>query len=167
MATTCSNISDGRQDKAFMKAQQLLRDPGIEPTGSVIADALGASYSAYMQFIEALNKHDVHIEWRYYNDGKAWLGKGLFQWTTSRGTQKEMTVFWLSVWDGFFRVSLFIPEKAREDLRLLPLSGAVREMVDNAKQMGKLKFFPLLLDLHSDELFDDVFTIISFKKTIK
>ncbi len=150
-----------------MKEQQLLRDSSIEPTSGVIAAALGVSNSAYIKLNRQLNKHGICVEWRYYNDGKAWLGKGLYQWTTSRGTQKEMTVFWLSIWDGFFRVSLFIPEKAREDARLLPLGDTVKKMIDTAKPVGKLKFFPLVFDLRSDELFDDIFTLILFKKTIK
>lgn len=150
-----------------MQGQQLLRDPNIAPTGGIIADGLGASNSAYIRFTEELQRHGISIGWRYYNDGKAWLGKGLYQWTSSRGTQKETNLFWLSIWDGFFRVSLFIPEKAREDARLLPLGDAVREMIDKAAQMGKLKFFPLVFDLRSDQLFADMFTLIQFKKTLK
>jgi len=82
-----------------MDEQQLLRDPGVEPTNETIAEGLGASYGAYVKFIEGLEKHDIQVDWRYYNDGKAWLGKGLYKWVTTRGTQKEATVFWLSIWE--------------------------------------------------------------------
>ena len=90
--------------------QQLLRNPDIEPSSDVIAKALGESNNAYERFIHELVNHDIHLEWRYYNDGKAWLAKGLFKWTGIRGGQNVVTVFWLSIWDGFFKVTFYVPE---------------------------------------------------------
>ncbi len=150
-----------------MEAQQLLRDSMVEPTSDVIAAGLGPANSAYAQFVDGLTTHDTQINWRYYNDGKAWLGKALYQWTTSRGTQKETTVFWLSIWDGFFKVTFYLPEKARVEALTLPLDESTKEMILNAKQMGKLKFFPLTFDLCSDVLFDEIFALVDYKKSIK
>ena len=65
--------------------KQLLRDPDIEPSSDVIAEALGESNNAYIKFISELASHDIHLEWRYYNDGKSWLAKGLFKWTDDIG----------------------------------------------------------------------------------
>ena len=150
-----------------MDPMQLLRDQNIEPTSDVIAEGLDASDKAYREFIEGLTSHDIYIDWRYYNDGKAWLGKALFKWKGARGGEKEMTVFWLSIWSGFFKVSLFIPEKARADLLNLTLDGDIKRMIEDSKQIGKLKFFPLIFDLRSNELFDTIYAIIDFRKTIK
>jgi hypothetical protein len=150
-----------------MDKQQLLRDPGIEPTCEVIADALGAANNAYIEFIEELKSHDIGVYWRYYSDGKAWLGKALYKWTTVRGTPKEITAFWLSIWDGFFKVSLYIPEKSRAEALNLPLGDDIKDMIENSKQMGKLKFFPLVFDLRSDELLDSIYTLADFRKMIK
>jgi len=80
-------------------AKQMLRDPDIQPTNYAIAKALGDSNNAYIKFINEIASHDILLEWRYYNDGKAWLAKGLFKWTGVRGGQNEKTVFWLSIWD--------------------------------------------------------------------
>ena len=77
----------------------MLRDPDIQPTNYAIAKALGDSNNAYIKFINEIASHDILLEWRYYNDGKAWLAKGLFKWTGVRGGQNEKTVFWLSIWD--------------------------------------------------------------------
>lgn len=150
-----------------MNDKQLLRDPEIVPTSEVLAECLGTSNGAYVKFIKELKHHDIDLGWRYYNDGKAWLGKGLYKWTTSRGTAKEMTVFWLSIWEGFFKVSIFIAEKARADALKLELKRETLELIENTEQMGKLKFFPLPIDLHSDEMFDELFILIDFKKTLK
>jgi len=150
-----------------MNEQQLLRDPDIEPTDEVIAAALDAANSAYAAFIEGLKKHDLEVEWRYYNDGKAWLGKGLYKWTTSRGTNKEMTAFWLSIYNGFFKVTIYIPEKVRAQALALPLEEEIKEMIKSAKRIGKLKFFPVTFDLRSDELFKDLYTLADFRKMVK
>ena len=144
-----------------------MRDPNIEPTREVIAEGLGAANSAYQKFIEGLKRHDVQVDWRYYNDGKAWLGKALYRWTTIRGTKKEMTAFWLSIWDGLFRICIYIPEKARPDALNLPLNDEVKKMIENAEPIGKLKIFPVVFDLRSDALFDEIYTLINFRKTIK
>ena len=150
-----------------MSELQLLRDPDIEPTSEIIAEALGSANTIYVGFMDDLKSYDVEVEWRYYNDGKAWLGKGLHKWMGARGGQKEVTVFWLSIWDGFFKTSFFIPEKVRTEVLDLPLGNDVKNRIADAKQMGKLKFFPLVFDLHASEALDDIYMLVSFKKTIK
>ena len=150
-----------------MEEKQLLRDVNLEPTGEIIAAGLGPAQDAYAEFSEKLKNHDIELNWRYYNDGKAWLGKGLYKWTTQRGTQKETTAFWLSVWEGFFKVSIFIPEKCRSEVLSISLSGEVKRMIEDARQMGKLKFFPLVFDVYSNELFDEIFALIDFRKALK
>lgn len=148
-------------------AEQLLRNPDIEPAGNVIAEALGAANGAYQTFVDGLKNHDIDLEYRYYTDGCAWLGKGLYRWTGARGGQKEVTAFWLSIWDSFFKVTIYIPEKSRAQALSLPLSSEIKSMIEDAKQMGKLKFFPVIFDLKSDELLDQVYTLINFRKKLK
>ncbi|HJG22377.1 MAG TPA: DUF3788 domain-containing protein [Enterococcus durans] len=69
------------------------------------------------------------MDWRFYNDGKAWLSKGEDKWTTSRGSQKVKPIFWLSIWDGFFKVSFHFPEKMREELVTLSLREEIKEKI--------------------------------------
>ncbi len=148
---------------------QLLRDPDIEPTKDVLAACLGAVNAVYVAFIERLKSHKIELEWRYYTDGNAWLGKGVHRWTGARGGQKEVTAFWLSIWDdpggagGFFKVTFYIPEKARADALNLPLDDETKKMIEVSQPIGKLKFFPLVFDLCSEELFDAVYTLIDFR----
>ncbi|NLV50144.1 MAG: DUF3788 family protein [Clostridiales bacterium] len=147
--------------------EQLLRNPDIKPSGDVIAKALGEANSAYVKFIDELSNHNIEPVWHYYNDGKAWLAKGLYKRTGVRGGKKETTVFWLSVWNGFFKVTFYIPSKARADVLSLPLDNEVKLMIANSGQMGKLKYFPLVFDLCSDEKFKAVFMLADFRKSIK
>lgn len=148
--------------------QQLLRSPNIQPTSDVIAEALGEANNAYIKFVNELASHGIELEWRYYNDGKAWLAKGLHKWTGVRGGQNEVTAFWLSIWDSFFKVTIYVPEKARTGALSLPLGDEVKRMIADSKQMGKkLKYFPLVFELHSDEMFELVYTLADFRKSIK
>jgi hypothetical protein len=146
---------------------QLLRNPAIEPTDNVIAKALGSAHAAYAEFIKKLGSLDIELKWRYYTDGKAWLAKGLYQRTGSRGGQKETTVFWLSVWEGFFKVTIYFPENTRADVLRLPLGGKIKRMIADSNRMGKMKFFPVVLELCSDEMFDWVLLLADFKKNMK
>jgi hypothetical protein len=147
--------------------KQLLKNPDIQPSSDVIEKALNEANNTYNKFANELINHNIEIEWRYYTDGKAWLAKGLYKWKGVRGGQNETTVFWLSVWDEFFKLSIFIPEKNREDALNLPLSDDIKKMISESKQMGKLKFFPVVFDLYSDELLPSVFTLLDFRKNIK
>ena len=83
------------------------------------------------------------------------------------GRTKEVTAFWLSMWDGFFKITIYIPEKSRAEALNLPLCDCIHNMISEAKQMGKLKFFPLIFDINSDELFDDIYTLANFRKMLK
>ena len=150
-----------------MNEQQLLRDPDIMPTNEVLTEALGAANNTYVEFVKGLQSFGIKAEWRYYNDGKAWLGKGLYKWTGARGGQNEVTAFWLSIWNGFFKVTFYIPEKARSEALNLSINNETKKMIESAKQIGKLKFFPLIFDLRSDDRFDDIFTLIDFRKSLK
>jgi len=149
------------------KKEQLLRNPEIEPSGDVIAKALGESNDFYKKFVNELASHDIQLEWRYYTDGKAWLAKGLFKWTGARGGKNEKTVFWLSIWDGFFKVTIYVPEKARADALRLPLENKVKQAIADSPQMGKLKYFPIVFELYSDEMLQTVFLLADFRKSIK
>lgn len=148
-------------------SKQLLRDQSIEPTELVLKDALGISYSTYLKFLSLVSEMGLAVEWRYYNDGKSWLAKGLYIWETKQGNKKDRTIFWLSVWEGYFKVVFYIGEKYRQDIKSLDLTEMTINMIDSAKQMGKLKFFPLVFDIKENEFFNDLKMLIEFKNNSK
>lgn len=148
--------------------QQLLRNPDIQPESGIIAEALGEANNAYLTFLDGLENHEIQLEWRYYNDGKAWLGKGIYKWVGVRGAERQVTVFWLSIWDGFFKVTIYMPEKVRSDAMSLPVNDEIKQLIVASKQMGdKLKFFPIVFELNSNELLEGLYTLADFKKNIK
>lgn len=81
--------------------------------------------------------------------------------------EKRNNRFWLSIWEGFFKVTIYVPEKARADVLSLPLDNEVKLMIADSKQMEKLKYFPVVFDLCSEEQFEAVFLLVDFRKSIK
>ena len=150
-----------------MSEIQLLRDPDVEPISEVIAEALGVVNDVYITFIKSLKDYDIDLEWRYYTDGKSWLAKGVYKWTGVRGGQKQITTFWLSIWDGFFKITFYIPEKSRAEALSLSLDEKIKSLIADSKQIGKLKFFPIVFDLRSDEILGVIYELINFRKVIK
>lgn len=147
-------------------AQQLLRDGNITPTAEIIAEALGAANIVYLKFIEDLKKLNISLmDWRYYNDGKAWLSKGEYKWTTARGTLKVKPVFWLSIWENSFRVSYFFSEKTRDALLSLPISAGRKEIIKNTEATGKTnKSIAVIFEITDEFQLDDLYVIAEFRK---
>ncbi|MGE5456289.1 MAG: DUF3788 family protein [Ignavibacteriales bacterium] len=148
------------------KAQQLLRDANIRPTAEIIADGLGRANNTYIKFVDGLKKDDILLmDWRYYKDGKAWLSKGEYKWTTARGTNKVKPIFWLSIWDGFFKISFFFSTGVRDELLTLPISQEAKKIIKNAVPMGKtMRFIPIVFDVNADKQLEDLFVLAQFRK---
>ena len=83
---------------------QLLREEEIFPSEEVLRSVLGQVYDVLAELEARLtqNEFGLTFEWRYYNDGKSWLCKVC---------QKKKTIFWLSVWEGFFQTGFFFLER--------------------------------------------------------
>lgn len=139
-----------------MEKTQLLKDPNIEPTRKVISEALGNGCLVYTKFIEYIIEYDILVEWRYYNDGKAWLAKA---------QAKKKTVCWLSVWEGFFMVSFFFTEKTKGGIQELIVSTEIKEKAANASAVGKL--IPLIFEVKEESQLQDIFTVMEYKRNLK
>ncbi len=147
--------------------QQLLRDPGVKPTSEMIAAGLGSAYEIFTKFINELeNRYGITLmDWRFYNDGKAWLSKGEYKWTTPRGANKVKPIFWLSIWEGFYKVSFYFSVDARNELLSLPTSAETKDIIANASPKGKTaRFIPVVLDIDNDRQLSDIYVIAEFRK---
>lgn len=136
----------------------LLRDKNIFPDIAILRRLLGgAIFGVYEDFMVYVTAGGTVPEWRYYNDSKAWLCKGVY---------KKKTVFWLSVWEGFFRVSFFFTEKTREGITALDIAGdIIKDSFAEMPAMGKLK--ALVMNINSDEQLGDLCKIFEYKKSLK
>ncbi len=119
---------------------QLLRDKEMPPGDDVLKNPL------YLALMEGLQP-----EWRYYNDGKAWLCKV--------GDGRK-TIFWFSVWDGFFRASFFFVERHLEGLAALDTEYGKLE-----KECGKM--IPFIFDVRDMQTVAEIRRVAEFKKKAK
>jgi len=147
--------------------EQLLRDPDVQPTSEIIAEGLGKAYKAYTKFIKGLEHYDITLmDWRFYNDGKAWLSKGEYKWTTPRGANKVKTIFWFSIWSGFFKVSFFFGSDIREELLQLSISQNAKDLIKDAKPMGKtMRYVPIVFNVSNEAQLNDLYILSEFRKT--
>jgi hypothetical protein len=143
----------------MMEPQMLLKDPEVFPSNEVLKETLGDDiYKVLGSFVETIISEEYGLapEWRFYNDGKAWLCKTVY---------KKKTVFWLSVWEGFFKVSFFFTEKHLDAIAALNISEAIKDEFAKAKPVGRL--IPMIFDVCKKEQLDDLLTVVRHKKSLK
>jgi len=142
-----------------MEPQMLLKDPEVFPSNEVLRETLGDDiYNVLESFIETITSEEYGLvpEWRFYNDGKAWLCKMVY---------KKKTILWLSVWEGLFKTSFFFIEKHLEGIAALEISETIKEEFAKAKPIGRL--IPMIFDVCRKEQLDDLLTVVRHKKSLK
>lgn len=142
-----------------MNTPKPLTDPTVFPTEEVLLSILGDRSSQALTILFntiTAQPLGLTIEWRYYNDGKSWLCKAVF---------KTKTVFWLSVWPGYFKTTFYFTEKHLEALAELPLAEEHKTKLATDAPIGRL--IPLTLDVNNEHVLKDVLTLVTFKKQLK
>jgi len=135
-----------------------LRDKDQNPNAQLIADALGPAYTVYEEFMGKItgDLYALEPEWRYYRDGKAWLCKV---------QHNHKTVFWLSVWNCFFKLSFYFSQRNAAAVESLQIDDGLIRSFKERKAAGKL--ITLVIDVHLSCQLGDIYTLIDFKKKLK
>lgn len=138
--------------------QLLLNTEAVPPDEAVLSIAMRKAYPVYVKLTETIAGADYGITgiWNYYKDGKAWLFKA--SW-------KKKTVFWLSVWDGYFKVGFYFNEKNSDGIAGLPIDPMLKESFTNESPIGKLR--PLSVRVDHPEQLDDLLSLIRYKQNCK
>ncbi len=136
----------------------LLNDKDIPVSDVVLQQYLGESFHAYRKMLEIITGEEFGLipEWRYYNDGKAWLCKIVY---------KKKTIFWLSVWDGFFKAGFYFVERHCQGIHELEIDDSIKQELKKASPFGTL--YPVGLVLSREEHIPDLLKIIEYKKKLK
>ena len=144
-----------------------LTDKDITPTSAVLEQTLGKSYTTYEPLQDALPALEMEQEWQWYTPYKAWFAHGQHFWTTPRGTQKEKTLYWLYVYDGYFDLAVWFKEKNRAEILTADVSEETKQLIRNASTMGKLPTFPVVFSITGDEPLTDFFILLECKKRLE
>jgi hypothetical protein len=132
----------------------VLKDPEVYPDKAVLQKALSGSYQAYEEFLRLIEGKEYGLvpEWRYYNDGKAWLCKVV---------HKKKTIFWLSVWDRYFKAGFYFTEKSGASISSLDIDPNIIKSFVNAKPIGKL--IPLAFIIRESDQLKDLLKVVTYK----
>ncbi|MCU0459012.1 MAG: DUF3788 domain-containing protein [Bacteroidales bacterium] len=136
----------------------MLTDPGIRPDREILSGILGENFPVYEAMIASVTGPECGLEpqWRWYNDGKAWLCKMVF---------KKKTILWLSVWDGFFKAGFYFVERHLQGIYELDIDPEIKEILVNSRPSGTL--FPVTLEMRRKEQIADMLQLIDYKKRLK
>ena len=138
-----------------MSSQLLLKDENTYPDEDVLKEILGDVFPVYQELAKTLTGSDFSLDlsWNYYKDGKSWLCKV---------TKKKKTIFWLSVWEGFFKAGFYFTEKNSEGITGLTIDKSLKESFMTAKPIGKL--IPLVFDITRKEQLKDLLEVVRYKQ---
>ena len=136
----------------------LLRDPGTPPSDEILKGVLKGSYSAYEETIKTITgpEYGLMPQWNYYKDGKAWLCKVCY---------KKKTVFWLSVWEGYFKTAFYFVERYCPGIDKLVIDESIKEDFKTKKPFGTM--FPLVIKISKKDQIKDLLKVIEYKKSLK
>lgn len=136
----------------------LLNDRNAFPDDQVLAKHLGKTKTVWDAFVAGVGAKlpEASLEWRYYNDGGAWLCKL---------TRKKKTVCWISVWDKCFRITFYFMAKSDEDIEDLAISADAKRSYCTRESTGKLK--PFAVEVRTRRALADVFVLAKYKSGLK
>jgi hypothetical protein len=136
----------------------LLRDPGTPPSEDLLKSVLNDSYQAYEEMLKVITGAEYGLvpQWNFYKDGNAWLCKVGY---------KKKTVFWLSVWDGYFKAGFYFVARHCPGVLELDIDKSILEEFKSKKPFGTL--FPLTITIASKEQIQDLLAVIEYKKSLK
>ena len=132
---------------------QLFKDQSAVPDNAALESALGKAIAIFTQFQQEISGRNLVLEWRYYNDGKSWLGKIL---------NKKKNLAWLSVWNTGFKLTFYFTEKTMPGVQELEIDDAIKS---TANVTGKLR--PVMLLVSSKKALSDALTLLDYKKGLK
>ena len=136
----------------------ILNNRDISPTSSVLEKALGRAFPAYQELMSVITTTDIDLspEWHYYNDGKAWLCKVQY---------KKKTIFWLSVFNKYFKVGFYFSERTCAGIGELNIDDNIKRKFAETRAIGKLH--PLSIMVNNKTKLHDVLVVLKYKKGLK
>lgn len=133
-----------------------LTDKDVSPSDEVLREGVGEKqFEVFSGFRDKAKALGLVVEWRYYNDGKRWLGK----------LQGKKNMGWVSAWDTGFKVTVFFTEKTIGGVGELGVGKGIKDLAANAARTGKL--IAVIMPILSDGAADDIVRVIEYKMGLK
>lgn len=129
-----------------------LNDEEQYPDAAVLKTVLEESFPVYEKLLTLFNDYDMHSEWRYYHDGKAWLCKV---------QKKKRTIVWMSAWKGFMQATIYLPARYLERVYEMDISEGSKERIRSTRNVGKSK--PCIFEIRTEAIINDLEKVMRFK----
>lgn len=134
-----------------------LKDKLSVPTDEVLARTLQASHAAFIRWRELLATEGVGLQWRYYADGKSWLGKMLCG---------KRNLGWLVPYAGYFRTDFYFTARAAAAIAASDLPETAKAEFA-AKDFTQAKLHPLSFRIAAPDDTAGALTALRLKRTLK
>jgi len=110
----------------------VLSDKNSKPDEVLMSSVIGDNMIYWREIMEHLQKNypGASGDWNYYNDGKQWLYKMIW---------KKITLFWLVLVEGSFRVTFYFGDKAEEKIFSADIPQKVKDDFRTGKRYGKIR----------------------------
>ncbi len=127
-------------------------DAGLVVDDAVIRLALGEAYPRWQELTETLgSEFGLAASWQFYRDG-GWLAKVL---------KGKKNLAWLTIWEGFPRMTFYFPARHREPLTILDIPSELSQRIADAPMSGAT--LPVSLELRTSEDVATALTILRYK----
>jgi len=134
---------------------QLLREREIFPSKEVLRSTLGNVYDVLEELETLLTQEEFAFTfyWKYNRIRKAWR---------CQVTHKKKTVFWITIWTGYFKARFFFLERHLEGVVAL-------EIDENSIIVEKdiVDMIPLNFNINNKKQFPDLLKMIKYKQAAK
>ena len=117
---------------------------------------MGNAFQAYLGLLDIFRRQNLSAEWRYYHDGKAWLLKV---------QKKQKTLVWISAWNGFIKVTIYLPLKHLDRFFELDIDDSIKQEVAQSKDIMKSR--PCTFKIREAGMLDDFENVLKLKMEIK
>ncbi|KAB3535735.1 DUF3788 family protein [Alkaliphilus pronyensis] len=131
---------------------QLFCNPDIYPNEDVLKHALCKNYENYQTMLKIFDYHGLDCEWRYYNDGKAWLCKVV---------QNKRTIVWVSIWTDYIKTGFYFSPKHIYKVRELDISDVIKGQAPTEDKIKK--FNEIVFEINDMSLLADLEKVIKLK----
>jgi hypothetical protein len=134
-----------------------LNDPDVFPDDAVLGAHLGKSMEQWRSFVEAVRTDhaSLAVEWRYYNDGKAWLCKVV---------RKKKAMCWVSVWPSLFRITFFFGARNTAEVVDSHIGQSYKDAF--LAQTGTRKFPALTVDVKTKKALKDALELLGLRERL-
>lgn len=135
----------------------VLKDQSVHPTDDIVFNCIGNKKPLWELLHARLKTEhgDMVCDWRYYNDGKSWLYRGL---------KKEKIIFWVAVFQDAFNVTFYLSKKAEELIEKSDLPLKMKQDFEGTKDQ-KFRSIPVMVSDETD--IDAILKLIKIKLKVK